>query len=115
MEYKRGAPKGHSADELQLCAQAMCIEEMLCCEITEGALFYGETRRRTQVYFSSELRESVVLLSDEMHQIYRRGHTPKVKPSKSCNACSLKELCVPRMLRKISVSDYLIKAMEDEP
>lgn len=114
VEYKRGAPKDHDADELQLCAQAMCLEEMLCCEITEGALFYGEIRHRTPVSFSSELRESVVFLSDEMHQIYRRGHTPKVKPSKRCNACSLKELCLPRMLRKISVSDYLKKAMGDE-
>ena len=56
VEYKRGRPKPHQADELQLCAQAMCLEEMLCCPVPEGALYYGETRRRTPVRFSPELR-----------------------------------------------------------
>ena len=113
VEYKRGKPKKHSADELQLCAQAMCLEEMLCCSITEGALFYGEPRRRTTVTFSPELRERVQSYSDEMHQFYRRGHTPKAKPSKSCSACSLKDLCLPQLTRHGSVSNYLKKAMEE--
>lgn len=113
VEYKRGVPKEHDADELQLCAQAMCLEEMLCCDIPEGALFYGETRRRTVVSFSSELRRSVQSLTEEMHQLYRRNYTPKVKPTKSCNACSLNALCLPGMLRKPPVSEYLRKAMDD--
>ena len=100
VEYKRGRPKAHQADELQLCAQAMCLEEMLCCEIPDGALFYGEPRRRSIVSFSPQLRQSVQSFSDEMHQYYRRGYTPKAKPSKSCNACSLKDLCLPQLTRR---------------
>lgn len=67
VEYKRGSPKAGNADALQLCAQAMCLEEMLCCDIPEGALFYGETRRRQLVAFSSELRDEVVSLLSQMH------------------------------------------------
>ena len=93
----------------------MCLEEMLCCEIPQGALYYGEPRRRTGVDFTPELRQEVKTLLSEMHALYRRGYTPKVKPSKSCNACSLKELCLPRLMRNRSVSAYLRSAMEDEP
>lgn len=115
IEYKRGAPKSHRADELQLCAQAMCLEEMLCCAIPEGALFYGETRRRTLVPFSAELREDVRAMLKEMHQLYRRGHTPRVRRSKYCNACSLQELCLPALMKGNDVYNYLRQAMEVEP
>lgn len=114
IEYKRGKPKTNQADELQLCAQAMCLEEMLCCSIQEGALFYGETKRRTVVSFVPALREQVVSLLQEMHQLYRRGYTPKCKPTKSCNACSLKELCLPKLMKKQNVSAYLRSAMEED-
>ena len=113
VEYKRGAPKENFADQLQLCAQAICLEEMLCCSISEGALFYGETRRRTAVLFTEELREKVRLTTAEMHQMFRRSYTPKVRPTKSCNACSLKELCLPVLMRKKNVSEYLKTAMEE--
>ena len=86
-EYKRGKPKEHAADELQLCAQALCLEEMLCCSIPSGALFYGEPKRRTPVEFSPELRQTVREMAAEMHAYAARGYTPKAKPSKSCNAC----------------------------
>ena len=115
VEYKRGAPKAHQADELQLCAQAMCLEEMLCCAVPEGALFYGETRRRTQVLFSEELRGTVRAMLTEMHQLYRRGHTPKVRPGKGCSACSLRELCLPVLMRRRNAGSYLRQAMEEEP
>ena len=115
VEYKRGRPKEHRADELQLCAQAMCLEEMLCCEIPRGALFYGEPRRRAAVDFSPELRKMVRDFSAEMRQYARRGHTPKARPSKSCSACSLKELCLPQLTRRGSVSAYLNQAMEETP
>ena len=114
IEYKRGAPKAHQADELQLCAQAMCLEEMLCCRIPEGALFYGETRRRTLVPFSKELRETVRGMLEEMHQLYRRGYTPKVRRSKSCSACSLQEFCLPALMKERDVDAYLRQAMEVE-
>lgn len=115
VEYKRGAPKENDADELQLCAQAMCLEEMLMCNIPEGSLFYGETRRRQRVAFSPALRERVTLLSAEMHQYMRRGYTPKAKPTKACNACSLKELCLPGMNRAASVGRYIQQHLQEEP
>ena len=92
----------------------MCLEEMLCCEIPKGALFYGESRRRTAVAFTPELRQMVRDFSEEMHQYARRGYTPKPKPTKSCSACSLKELCLPQLTRRGSVSAYLKQAMEED-
>ena len=115
VEYKRGSPREDTGDALQLCGQAMCLEEMLCCDIPEGALYYGEIRRRERVAFTEELRGQVRALLEEMHQLYRRGYTPKVKPTKSCNACSLKELCLPRLMKNRSVSAYLKAAMEEVP
>lgn len=115
VEYKHGQPKKNPSDRLQLCAQAMCLEEMLCCDILEGALFYGQSRRREAVAFTDELRQKVRDTLNEMHQLYQRGYTPKVKPSKSCNACSLKELCLPKLMRTRSVKDYLAAAMEEMP
>lgn len=115
VEYKRGRPKPHQADELQLCAQAMCLEAMLCCAIPAGALFYGEPRRRTEVDFTSELRQSVRDAAGEMHQYFRRGYTPKARPARSCAACSLKDLCLPGLVRHGSVSAYLSQAMEETP
>ena len=114
VEYKRGAPKSHQADELQLCAQAMCLEEMLCCSIPEGALFYGETRRRCPVEFTQELRGTVQHMSAEMHDYFRRGHTPKAAPAKHCQACSLREICLPRLKRTPSPSAYLKQHLEEE-
>ena len=107
VEYKRGEPKLHDADELQLCAQAMCLEEMLLCRIAEGSLFYGETRRRERVVFTDELRQRVKQMFEEMHQYFTRGHTPSAKPDKGCNACSLKELCLPRLKKMPQVQEYL--------
>ena len=115
VEYKRGTSKATDADRLQLCGQAMCLEEMLCCTIPEGALFYGQTRHREQVTFTDELRGQVRAALSEMHELYRRGHTPRAKPTKSCNACSLKELCLPRLMRTRSASAYLAAAIKEEP
>ena len=115
VEYKRGKPKEGDADALQLCGQAMCLEIMLCCDIPEGALYYGETRRRQVVILTPGLRAQVSEMLTEMHELYRRGYTPKVKPTKSCNACSLKELCLPRLLKSRSVAAYLKSAMEEMP
>lgn len=113
VEYKRGKPKEHSADELQLCAQAMCLEEMLCCPVPEGALYYGEPRRRTVVSFTPELRGQVQDSLAEMHELYQRRYTPKVKPSKACNACSLKDLCLPKLMSRKKVMDYLAANLEE--
>ena len=107
VEYKRGSPKAHDADELQLCAQAMCLEEMLLCTISEGSLYYGETRRRTRVAFTPEMRQRVESLLNEMQQYTERGYTPRPKPTKGCNACSLKDICLPKLHRTSSVEAYL--------
>ena len=115
VEYKRGKPKAHSADALQLCAQAMCLEEMLCCDIPEGALYYGEIRRRVVVPLTGELRDQVREMLGQMHDLFRRAHTPKVKPSASCNACSLKEICLPKLMRTRSVAAYLRDSMGGTP
>jgi CRISPR-associated exonuclease Cas4 len=113
VEYKRGTVKPNHMDEAQLCAQAMCLEEMLCCKIPDGALFYGETRHREPVVFTPELRQEVENAVLEMHELFQRGSTPKVKPTKSCNACSLKELCLPKLMSKKSIGSYLRKELED--
>ena len=112
VEYKRGAYNAQSGDTLQLCGQAMCLEEMLCCDIPEGALYYGETKRRMVVPFTFELKQEVRGYLNEMHGLYQRGHTPKVKPTKSCNACSMKDLCLPKLMSQKSASEYLRNSME---
>ena len=114
VEYKRGKPKEHNADEMQLCAQAMCLEEMLCCTIPCGALFYGEPRRRTEVEFTPELRRAVEDSLNEMHDYYKRGYTPKAKLRKGCSACSLKEICLPKMVQRKSVAAYVEGALNEE-
>lgn len=97
IEYKKGKPKKSEEDILQLTAQVMCLEEMFSTDIMEGALFYGETRRREAVKITEELREEVKSIVAEMHQYYERKYTPKVKYSKRCNTCSLREICMPKI------------------
>jgi CRISPR-associated exonuclease Cas4 len=107
IEYKKGKEKPDQADELQLCGQAICLEEMLLCKIPCGSLFYGEIRRRVSVDFTDELREQVKAMLTEMHELWDRGYTPKVKAHKGCNACSLKEICIPRLGRTKTVKSYI--------
>ena len=114
VEYKKGEPKEFQADELQLCGQAMCLEEMLLCHIPEGSLFYGERRRRTQVEFTEALRAQVRSMLEEMHDFWKRGYTPKVKAKKSCNACSVRELCVPGLSRAKSAAAYIEECLSGE-
>lgn len=115
VEYKRGRPKESNADRLQLCGQAMCLESMLCCDIPEGAIYYGQTKHREIVCFTSELRDEARKLLLEMHELYAKKHTPKVKMSKKCDACSLREICLPKLKKAKSVTKYLQTAMEDAP
>lgn len=113
IEYKRGQPKENDCDELQLCAQALCLEEMLCCEIPEAYLYYGETRRRHVVALDTPLRDKTTAMIREMHQLYDRQLTPKVKRTKACNACSLKDICLPMLNQKRSAAEYLRNMLED--
>ena len=113
IEYKRGEPKEDESDIMQLTAQAMCLEEMLCCEIYAGFLFYGETRRRLKVEFSDSLRERTERIITEMHKFFRDKYTPKVKRTKACNACSLKDVCLPVLCSKRNASEYISEMMEE--
>lgn len=112
VEYKRGKPKEDHADLLQLCAQAMCLEEMLVCDIPQGYLFYGEPRRRLPVQLDFSLREEVAAQLREMHMLYARGHTPRVKPGKFCRSCSLQDLCLPQLGKTQSVRAYIDKHVQ---
>ncbi len=114
VEYKRGVPKDNNSDVLQLVAQAMCLEEMLCCEIKEGCLFYGETRHRLKVDITDSLKQIVEDSFEEMHKIYSQRYTPKVKMNKSCNACSLKDICLPKLGANKSVRAYIDKNIKEE-
>lgn len=107
VEYKRGKPKENDADILQLCGQAMCLEEMLLCEIKEGYMFYGETKHRLKVILDNDLRERVRDMLHEMHEIFNRRYTPKVKLTKGCKACSLSEICMPKLCKNMSVEKYI--------
>jgi CRISPR-associated exonuclease Cas4 len=100
VEYKRGKPKTHRADEVQLCAQAMCLEEMLGVAISNGCLFYGENRRRTTVEFDTRLRQLVVETSMALHAMIDSRQTPTADYlAKRCDACSLIDLCQPQAMR----------------
>jgi CRISPR-associated exonuclease Cas4 len=115
VEYKHGKEKFDHSDEAQLCAQAMCLEEMLSVEISTAYLFYGETRRRVEVALTGELRDFVISMANEMHTYFERGYTPQVKPSKACQSCSLKDTCLPELQRKtISASKYIRMQIDGE-
>lgn len=111
IEYKRGRPKVNESDIMQLAVQAMCLEEMLCCNIDVGYLFYGEIRRRIRVEFTDELRHRVVSVIQEMHRLYSEKHTPMVKKSKACASCSLQNICLPVICSKQSVLSYIDKML----
>lgn len=113
VEYKRGKPKLESSDESQLCAQAICLEEMLSTTIPAGYLYYGQTRHRLAVPLTPTLRELVHHATQEMHGYFKRGYTPRVKPFKGCRACSLADVCLPDLQGKtVSVSKYIQQQIE---
>ncbi len=114
IEYKRGKPKREPVDESQLCAQAMCLEEMLSTSIPRGYLYYGQTRHREEVEFTPQLRTLVEEMSAEMHNYFSRGYTPKVKTHKGCRSCSLADVCLPVLQEKVvTASRYIRQNIED--
>lgn len=113
VEYKHGKAKESNADRLQLCAQAMALEEMLVCSIPVAALYYAETRRRESVPLTEELRAETQAMADEMNQYFQRGYTPKVKPGTFCNACSMKDICLPKLCKRLNVKTYIAKHLEE--
>ncbi len=113
VEYKRGRKKHGPEDEAQLCAQAICLEEMLLVEIPRGYVFYAQTRRREPVEFTAELRALVRNTAEEMHRYFRRGYTPRVKPSKACRSCSLADLCLPDLQHRRKPASAYIQEQVD--
>lgn len=109
VEYKRGKVKSDHCDEVQLCAQAMCLEAMLAISIPTGFLYYGETRRRVAVDLTDDLRQLVLKAAREMHDYFDRGYTPRVKPFKGCRSCSLADICLPNLQDKIMPASKYIK------
>ncbi len=114
IEYKHGRPKENNADELQLCAQAICLEEMFQTDIAEGYLYYGESRRRVRVEFTDELRTKVKKMAGEMHDLFQKGYTPNVKKTKQCKACSLENLCIPKLEKTMKVREYIEQGIRDK-
>lgn len=113
VEYKRGKPKPDSSDSAQLCAQAICLEEMLSMPVPKGALFYGRTRRRFDVAFDESLRASTEEAARKAHDLIESGITPPPVYSKRCESCSLIGECMPRkMAKQTSVKRYLKRMIE---
>lgn len=115
VEYKRGRPKQDDTDALQLCAQAICLEEMFCCpEIKTAYLYYGETRRREPVELGQELRFGLKEMTKEMHALFGRRYTPMVKKTKKCAECSLADICLPALTKKAQASEYINHILFEE-
>ena len=96
VEYKRGKSKPTDCDTVQLCAQALCLEEMLATPVPCGAIFYGSPRRRLEVVFTPELRARTEELATTMHRLYRKRETPPASPGPYCAICSLVDVCLPQ-------------------
>jgi CRISPR-associated exonuclease Cas4 len=115
VEYKRGRPKTNGCDEVQLCAQALCLEEMFGAAVPAGALYYGTPRRRHDVAFSSELRAETERLCARMHDLFRSRVTPRAVYAAKCEKCSLLASCMPKSLAGTrTVERYLAGAMQRE-
>lgn len=113
VEYKRGKPKPDDCDIIQLCAQALCLEEMLNIEIPSGAIFYGKTRHRHDVAFSDALRKETEETARKVHELIESGVTPKPMYKSKCKSCSLFEICLPKTFEKTkSVKRYLASALK---
>jgi CRISPR-associated exonuclease Cas4 len=117
VEYKRGRPKHHDADRIQLCAQALCLEEMLGRSVPAGAIYYGKIRRRVEVPFDANLRKLTEQAAAELHDLLASGLTPApVYERKKCDRCSLKSLCLPEHLRSPArASTYVQRSLVLSP
>lgn len=115
IEYKRGRPKPHRADEVQICAQALCLEEMFNTSVPTGALYYGRTRHRFHVDINEELRALTVETVSRARAMIESGHTPPAEyEARLCQACSLIQLCMPkRMNGRTSARAWIAKTLVD--
>ena len=112
IEYKRGRPKRNDCDRVQLCAQALCLEEMLKTPVPCGAIFYGRTRRRLDVVFDDVLRTATLDAIHRLHELIESRVTPSARLEKKCDRCSLRRLCMPEVLEgSESASRYLSRSL----
>jgi len=115
IEYKHGKPKSDDSDKIQLCAQALCLEEMMNTKIPEGALFYGRTRHRLNVTFDNELRRKTKETVIKLHTFINKGKTPPPTYSLKCKSCSFFDECLPKTIsKKVSVKKYLLKEIAEK-
>lgn len=115
VEYKRGKPKKDLSDKVQLCAQAMCLEEMLNTGIPSGALFYGKTRRRLEVAFDEALRHETMAAAEQLHAMFESGITPPPEYAEKCDTCSFLSLCMPKTIeKKRTVSAWLSRMVRED-
>jgi len=114
VEYKRGSPKPDACDHVQLCAQALCLEEMLGTEVPTGAMFYGRPRRRQEVPLTPELRHQTAALALRLHDFLAAARTPPARYEPKCRRCSLLSLCLPKILGpRRSAARYLEDALAE--
>ncbi len=115
VEYKRGRPKPDRTDEVQLCAQALCLEEMLDAAIGEGAIFYGQPRRRREIVLGPGLRAETEQLAARLHKLFQSRHTPAAVYEAKCRNCSLLSLCMPEAVsRSRGVAAYIARHLKTE-
>lgn len=109
VEYKHGKPKPDSCDEVQLCAQALCLEEMLDVPIEKGTIYYGKPRRRQEIEFNGQLRAETETLAFKLHAMANAGVTPAAVYTKACESCSLINQCLPKITekKKQTVAEYI--------
>lgn len=115
VEFKRGKSKADNCDKIQICAQAMCLEEMMKVKVSCGALFYGKTRRRIDVAFDGALRAETLETAKQLHAFIESGKTPAPEYSPKCESCSFIDECLPKTIeRNVSVKEYLLKEIAKE-
>ena len=113
VEYKRGKPKQNRCDEIQLCAQVMCLEDMLGCEITDSQIFYGQKQHRYDIEIDDTLRELTLQTTSDLHTLIATGKTPSAQYSKKCQNCSLNEICMPKSAGEgKSVANYISESIK---
>jgi CRISPR-associated exonuclease Cas4 len=113
VEYKHGKKKYDLSDTLQLLGESICLEEMLGCTIDHGEIFYQKTRRRESIEFTDDLRTTFEQTITEMRQYWQKRYTPKVKTGAWCRSCSLKDICLPELLKRQSVASYLKRKLSE--
>jgi len=113
VEYKRGRKRYDRADETQLCAQALCLEEMLNITVPKGAIYYGQPRRRSEIDLSADLREEVARLCSRAGELYDSKQIPPPRAGKHCSNCSLENVCMPDLAVKDKSAKYVANLLKE--